>query len=360
MWLVFAVAIFWCMLQSADAFYLYCAGQNAELRKLGIEILDRYDWEYDPEYPPFPAISYATDAKNIIHHTFYLTTLAVGYSIIIWCQSRIMQFFNKHGQSSHASTQRMHAEINRAMIALAITPTISLIMPVFIVVLALATSATLGPMAAFLSMCMSAITLANPLTVIYFVKPYRRAVIAFFTLGAYLGNASVGSSQTSGGQTPKTQQSLEATPAQKDGERTFAVIAESLKILGEATFGERMVPPISSGDMSSSTDLFDGSSTYAQQMMQEIYNNGPVVATMDVYEDFYHYASGVYSYTYGAFQGGHAVRIIGWGSLNGVNYWLADNSWGKNWGQQGLFMIRRGVNEVYIESEISYGAVKVV
>ncbi|KAI1709910.1 papain family cysteine protease domain-containing protein [Ditylenchus destructor] len=110
--------------------------------------------------------------------------------------------------------------------------------------------------------------------------------------------------------------------------------------------------------MSSSTSLYDGSSTYAQQMMQEIYNNGPVVATMDVYEDFYYYASGVYSYTYGAFQGGHAVRIIGWGSLNGVNYWLAANSWGKNWGQQGLFMIRRGVNEVYIESEISYGAVK--
>ncbi|KAI1702325.1 hypothetical protein Ddc_17120 [Ditylenchus destructor] len=63
-----------------------------------------------------------------------------------------VSFLNQHGKSTHASTQRMHAEVNRAMLALAITPSISLIMPVFVVVLALAMSATLGPMAAFLSM----------------------------------------------------------------------------------------------------------------------------------------------------------------------------------------------------------------
>ncbi|KAI1713665.1 serpentine type 7TM GPCR chemoreceptor srd domain-containing protein [Ditylenchus destructor] len=193
MWFVFVLAVFWCMLQSADAFWVYCEGQNPELRKLGLEILDRYGWEYDPQHPPFPTMSYATDAKNILHHSFYMTTLVVGYTIIIWCQSKIMEFLNQHGKSSHASTQRMHAE--------AITPSISLIMPVFVVVLALAMSATLGPMAAFLSMCMSAITLANPVTVIYFVKPYRRAVVGFLTCGKYHGGASVESSQKSGGQT---------------------------------------------------------------------------------------------------------------------------------------------------------------
>ncbi|KAI1700914.1 serpentine type 7TM GPCR chemoreceptor srd domain-containing protein [Ditylenchus destructor] len=195
MWLVFVLAVFWCMLQSSDAFYVYCEGQNPQLRKLGNEILDRYGWEYDPKYPPFPAISYATDTKNIVHHSFYMITLVVGYTMIIWCQSQIMTFLNQHGKSTHASTQRMHAEVNRAMLALAITPSISLIMPVFVVVLALATSATLGPMAAFLSMCMSAITLANPLTILYFVKPYRRAVTSFFTCGKYKGGATVDSSQ---------------------------------------------------------------------------------------------------------------------------------------------------------------------
>ncbi|KAI1703023.1 hypothetical protein Ddc_16739 [Ditylenchus destructor] len=178
MWFVFVLAVFWCMLQSSNAFYVYCTGQTPQLRKLGNEILDRYGWEYNPEYPPFPAISYATDTKNIIHHSFYMITLVVGKCI--------------SNYKSHISEPSIQVPI---CVPLAITPSISLIMPVFVVVLALATSATLGPMAAFLSMCMSAITLANPLTVLYFVKPYRRAVLSFFTCGKYKGGASVDTSQ---------------------------------------------------------------------------------------------------------------------------------------------------------------------
>ena len=111
--------------------------------------------------------------------------------------------------------------------------------------------------------------------------------------------------------------------------------------------------------MVDSTQHFDGSSTYINEMMQQIYNNGPVVASMKVYQDFYQYGSGVYKYVSGALEGGHAVRVIGWGSqlVNGVNtpYWLIANSWGKGWGEQGFFKIRRGTNEVGIESNINFG-----
>ncbi|KAI1705031.1 papain family cysteine protease domain-containing protein [Ditylenchus destructor] len=106
------------------------------------------------------------------------------------------------------------------------------------------------------------------------------------------------------------------------------------------------------------TALYDGSSTYEQQMMQEIYNNGPVVAVMVVYEDLYYYSSGVYAHTNGSNLGSHAVRVMGWGNLNGVDYWLVANSWGTSWGQNGWFYIERGVNEVGIESEITYGTVQ--
>jgi hypothetical protein len=68
------------------------------------------------------------------------------------------------------------------------------------------------------------------------------------------------------------------------------------------------------------TALYDGVSTYQQQMKAELYANGPVVATFKVYSDFVQYSSGVYVHTGGIFKGGHAVRVLGWGSqlVNGV------------------------------------------
>ena len=57
----------------------------------------------------------------------------------------------------------------------------------------------------------------------------------------------------------------------------------------------------------------------------EIYNNGPVEAGFTVYNDFFNYKSGVYHHVSGKVAGGHAVKMIGWGVLNGVSYWLCAN-----------------------------------
>lgn len=58
-----------------------------------------------------------------------------------------------------------------------------------------------------------------------------------------------------------------------------------------------------------------------------------------VYSDFFNYKSGVYSHVSGGVAGGHAVKILGWGIDNGVNYWLCANSWGPLWGESGFFRI---------------------
>ena len=43
----------------------------------------------------------------------------------------------------------------------------------------------------------------------------------------------------------------------------------------------------------------------------------------------------MYEYTGGEYKGGHAVKLIGWGSYDGVDYWLAANSWNSDWGDNG-------------------------
>ena len=84
-------------------------------------------------------------------------------------------------------------------------------------------------------------------------------------------------------------------------------------------------------------------------MQKELMTNGPFEVAFDVYADFLSYKSGVYAQTSGEYLGGHAVRIVGWGVLNGVKYWKIANSWNENWGMNGYLLIKRGTNECDIE-----------
>jgi C1A family cysteine protease len=64
---------------------------------------------------------------------------------------------------------------------------------------------------------------------------------------------------------------------------------------------------------------------------------GPVVGAMDVYEDFFHYTSGVYEPTSVALEGSHAIAVIGYDQ--GASAWICKNSWGAGWGEAGYFQI---------------------
>jgi len=119
----------------------------------------------------------------------------------------------------------------------------------------------------------------------------------------------------------------------------------------------------SNGD-SWNSDLHYAASGYSvgatvAQIQTEMLTNGPVQAVFSVYEDFLNYTSGVYKHLTGSLVGGHSVKIIGWGVLNRQPYWLVQNSWTVSWGDQGYFMILRGVNECGIEDGIYAGLPKI-
>ncbi|KHJ99397.1 papain family cysteine protease [Oesophagostomum dentatum] len=108
-------------------------------------------------------------------------------------------------------------------------------------------------------------------------------------------------------------------------------------------------------------DKIYGKKAYAVQssveaIQKEIMINGPVQAGFIVYSDFSFYKKGIYVHTAGMKQGGHAVKIIGWGVEKDTPYWLIANSWNYDWGENGTFRMVRGRNECGIEQMIVAGS----
>jgi hypothetical protein len=77
---------------------------------------------------------------------------------------------------------------------------------------------------------------------------------------------------------------------------------------------------------------------------------GPVVAGMAVYDDFYSYRTGVYRHATGALVGYHAVSVVGYDDAQ--QCWIAKNSWGPGWGDNGWFRI--GYGEAEMETSFAF------
>ena len=100
--------------------------------------------------------------------------------------------------------------------------------------------------------------------------------------------------------------------------------------------------------------------------MDQIVTQGPIVGGMPVYSDFFEFGNNktkcqneIYTYDgISKIEGGHAVSIVGYGLLDNKFYWIVQNSWGKNWCDDGFFKMEInqfaefGFSEAYVEKNI--------
>ncbi|CAF3963523.1 unnamed protein product [Rotaria sp. Silwood1] len=96
-----------------------------------------------------------------------------------------------------------------------------------------------------------------------------------------------------------------------------------------------------------------------QYMKQTVYEQGPIYVyynagkregndtiLREASTKFDHYASGIYDVPGCPTNENmnHAMVIIGYGTENGIDYWLVKNSWGTAWGDDGYIKIKRNAN----------------
>ncbi|KAH7699261.1 STR-94 protein, partial [Aphelenchoides avenae] len=173
------IPIVWSLLQAANTFYLFAFNDPHVSGVIGRQILEKVGWH--PGTTAYPGMGHLTNIHTAIHHIFYMVTLSGGYGIVVWCQYKIIKHMHRHGKSIRESTRRAHAEINRAMVALAIAPLLTSMGPTLILVTCMVIDFSPGAITVYLSLGMTMITMMNPLTTIYFVRPFRESVMGMLT-----------------------------------------------------------------------------------------------------------------------------------------------------------------------------------
>jgi len=90
------------------------------------------------------------------------------------------------------------------------------------------------------------------------------------------------------------------------------------------------------------------------EILQELYHNGPVVVSFEPKNDMMYYGGGIYkSITETKMEWervDHAVLLVGYGEEDGKKFWVLQNSWGSDWGENGFFRMIRGENDSGVES----------
>lgn len=92
-----------------------------------------------------------------------------------------------------------------------------------------------------------------------------------------------------------------------------------------------------------------GSSASITKIKQAIYVFGSVWAGVYADDAFQAYKGGIFNSCNNS-RPNHAINIIGWDDAGG--YWIARNSWGNDWGENGYFKIKYGCSQIGVSAAV--------
>jgi len=125
------------------------------------------------------------------------------------------------------------------------------------------------------------------------------------------------------------------------------------------TSGDGNVPPCNDGCPKIADVVGWGwvDSSNRLNIKNALLTQGPLTASMLVYDDFQDYSGGIYFHNGGGSSENHLVSIVGYNDDD--EYWICKNSWGTSWGEDGFFRIlyaNCGIEDHIAFIEVDYGS----
>jgi len=112
-------------------------------------------------------------------------------------------------------------------------------------------------------------------------------------------------------------------------------------VSGTTKTGNKCEKKCSVVDKSKIIDFVDVFPSSEDAMKAAVASNPVSIAIEADQREFQLYKSGVFTGTCGT-NLDHGVLLVGYGSLDGVNYWKVKNSWSTTWGLNGYILLGRG------------------
>ena len=101
-----------------------------------------------------------------------------------------------------------------------------------------------------------------------------------------------------------------------------------------------------------------GSVSGEDNMLQELFQRGPLSCGIAVPDALMNYTSGIFDDKTNNLEIEHEISVVGYGVENGTKFWVIRNSWGSHWGEQGFFKLIRGINNIAIETDCAWAVPK--
>lgn len=154
----------------------FCDKQIRFLRKAGTKnpILDR-----SKDTKILTSTRFQTELRMYPQLIIGAVIMCSAYTTILWSERQVMRKFRFLQPSMRSGAYRLQTDIHNALVALAVCPIISMLIPYSVFLIAVIFHLDMGLVSPFLIIVLSSITLLNPLTTCYFVRPFRRYVLRY-------------------------------------------------------------------------------------------------------------------------------------------------------------------------------------